>query len=1036
MHEDEVFWAPSDNESEGEKIRRQARRDAIGQRYLRGHAPFILSAQLKGPFDKSSGWKNPWLPKLKADTHLKKRTNASYLQGLDDDDVSIAGPAKRQRDDGHTSVSSLRSDMGRNDLLRRSKKSAVNRRRQVSELRNADISGMESRAAHPVLHGGLRQFIPSVAGQSREPSREQSREVSLVSQPKRRPEEDWFKGRGAVKKLRQEEPELPPLTPVHTPQKDDKILPTKRNLLDKFRGCRNNLESQKSPTIRAASLEKGGSDKSKTLSNLDPFPSILNIEEPPVEPENLDLTKSIPNDAFNKESSPNDRIRAFARTRLRGLRDEVLQSAEKPAAAAFEKRSEEGRVGSAKASKPSTSQCWLPESCPVSTLEEYQLDEETFYGYTQAKLLSRAAVSLPPDDFTDGEASLEASNDVTDEPKGDVSPYDGASVRSGAVEQSTEYSSKNDFDLIQPAPQNEQLSALPPALSHDQQALVDRIVMTIDKDDYEEAGSLMLRRTRKMRKAGLTSTRPVSNDETGNAPAEGIPIGDLSKSSPPETVTETETGYISDTSSNGDIEVEDVQTKNAGDNREQSVPRHQIPPSQSHNAAQLDPRGRKDAIKTDDLHHSTVPRITMSQCHNAADLLPKDRLEEASLATANDRSHIEPPTKSSNERADFAEPEKVLHGSSVSPAKAGAHLDATLPVIISKSLESSLARVSIPKTQDLSFNPWLQSTQLSVATSSQVKSQKRVSFSLEISSDDNLSSPTEPGNKDSKQPTSILKSKLSQRRSRDWSSPPPADYAESHLDSDNAFHVRLTGLRALNTMRTTVFGEPVDTVGSSPGSGGMAAAFLAADKANIMAAATKAVPFVKHSSPALPTQLIHAKDTEALDEQLPRRRQSSISRYTSETSAFDSDSGMKTPAINAQRQPPSPPLILAPQLNPELSASQDLFTNHWATDDSDQDDDASRLPPLGTLGSTLAKLRQRNSEKSAADQDIAPPMQLVEDEEDDMQGVGEVSDLLDDWNLTTELEKAAREARKEEVQGLNLGKQTTARERMGSEMRL
>jgi hypothetical protein len=42
------------------KAERQRRREAIGQRYLRGHAPFIESAQLRGPFTRESGWKNPW----------------------------------------------------------------------------------------------------------------------------------------------------------------------------------------------------------------------------------------------------------------------------------------------------------------------------------------------------------------------------------------------------------------------------------------------------------------------------------------------------------------------------------------------------------------------------------------------------------------------------------------------------------------------------------------------------------------------------------------------------------------------------------------------------------------------------------------------------------------------------------------------------------------------------------------------------------------------------------------------------------------
>lgn len=42
------------------KAERQQRREAIGRAYLKGHIPFVLSAQLRGPFSHGNGWVNPW----------------------------------------------------------------------------------------------------------------------------------------------------------------------------------------------------------------------------------------------------------------------------------------------------------------------------------------------------------------------------------------------------------------------------------------------------------------------------------------------------------------------------------------------------------------------------------------------------------------------------------------------------------------------------------------------------------------------------------------------------------------------------------------------------------------------------------------------------------------------------------------------------------------------------------------------------------------------------------------------------------------
>ncbi|KAJ1325040.1 hypothetical protein MN608_09749 [Microdochium nivale] len=63
-HPDDAICYNSDEDldSTGRLAKRQ-RYEAAGQRFLRGERPRLLSARLKGPFDASSGWVNPWLPK-------------------------------------------------------------------------------------------------------------------------------------------------------------------------------------------------------------------------------------------------------------------------------------------------------------------------------------------------------------------------------------------------------------------------------------------------------------------------------------------------------------------------------------------------------------------------------------------------------------------------------------------------------------------------------------------------------------------------------------------------------------------------------------------------------------------------------------------------------------------------------------------------------------------------------------------------------------------------------------------------------------
>lgn len=61
---DDIICFGSDEELDDDaKVAKRLRYEAQGLRYLQGNPVRLMSTVLRGPFDKSSGWENPWLPK-------------------------------------------------------------------------------------------------------------------------------------------------------------------------------------------------------------------------------------------------------------------------------------------------------------------------------------------------------------------------------------------------------------------------------------------------------------------------------------------------------------------------------------------------------------------------------------------------------------------------------------------------------------------------------------------------------------------------------------------------------------------------------------------------------------------------------------------------------------------------------------------------------------------------------------------------------------------------------------------------------------
>ncbi|KPM45675.1 hypothetical protein AK830_g1002 [Neonectria ditissima] len=84
----DVFYEGSDDEDYDDPTCRRLRYEAVGQRFLDGCTPLLLTATLKGPFEKSSGWINPWQSK-----HRTART----FQGTRSSPKKLSRQSKHER---------------------------------------------------------------------------------------------------------------------------------------------------------------------------------------------------------------------------------------------------------------------------------------------------------------------------------------------------------------------------------------------------------------------------------------------------------------------------------------------------------------------------------------------------------------------------------------------------------------------------------------------------------------------------------------------------------------------------------------------------------------------------------------------------------------------------------------------------------------------------------------------------------------------------------------------------------------------------
>lgn len=198
------------------KAERQKRRDAIGARYLQGHVPFIQSAQLKGPFDRKSGWVNPWRSKQPVQKGPPKRTAVKQRPSLADDPITV-GLEKRQRHDSNASANSFgkRSEISNKDGKSRGPIKYVPTILTECPITSIDIVG-NRQPAHPNLYGGIKQFVSSglrtTMGSAKKDECGNSSQHAKAG-TKRGADTSWLKGADIGKRSRSDFPDHTSPTP-------------------------------------------------------------------------------------------------------------------------------------------------------------------------------------------------------------------------------------------------------------------------------------------------------------------------------------------------------------------------------------------------------------------------------------------------------------------------------------------------------------------------------------------------------------------------------------------------------------------------------------------------------------------------------------------------------------------------------------------------------------------------------------------------------------------------------------------------------
>ncbi len=384
-----LSWLPENTETEQEKRAREARRKQIGERYLAGRgAPLILSASLKGPFDRSSGWINPWLPKDPNEENGKPvGIHGIYALKALRGDSSAARSAKRRRADN---VASARRT---SNLL------------DFSSIGGRD-TGVKVPAAKPNLHEGLKSFMPSALENAPGSARKPSGDSAVTASGNKRPSDDsWLKGANIVRRKRKELSEIPSPTPPSRLNGSPRTGHTPQNLLERFREHEDVAFTQEESTLPAIQSPAPKSPQ-KTAVTPEPY-------SPPFSKRKRSLCKDVLTSPpvsgsafYGKAPTQDNTARVFKKSKLR-----AEDHGSSPASPILEPSTEPECPPRPRGPRPQIESSTEPamverlqeeesfqdlKICPVNTILRQDLDFEDLVPHLIAGHLARAAEYIPP----------------------------------------------------------------------------------------------------------------------------------------------------------------------------------------------------------------------------------------------------------------------------------------------------------------------------------------------------------------------------------------------------------------------------------------------------------------------------------------------------------------------------------------------------------------------------------------------------------------------------------------------------------------
>ncbi|OBT91072.1 hypothetical protein VE02_00057 [Pseudogymnoascus sp. 03VT05] len=389
--DDEVICEGSDAEDGPlAKAERQKRREAIEVRYRDGHAPMIMSAQLRGPFDKNSGWVNPWRSKRQTQKQPTNRTTVTEPLNLAHKTISVVGLGKRRRNDNNSSSS------------------VSTRTKALAECSSTSMDIVNNRQPErPRLHSEFKRFAANQLERPTDFASLDERE-NILQKPgagiKRRADTNWLKGAGVGKRSRNNW--LDPTSPMPKERTRD-IISNDKAIIDASSMSMSNVNIAKFNRQLPAETASLSEFEDIPISTADSVPSkraaIQSRDDGDVQPTPNVTAKTVERPQREMWMGPESASRVYVESASSAGN---VNGDESDSAMEIGRTAPEYSLDQSSFVEPESSfghksvQSFASvlsfEPSPVHTISRSQLSQEILHGLSQASQLARSAEKLTP----------------------------------------------------------------------------------------------------------------------------------------------------------------------------------------------------------------------------------------------------------------------------------------------------------------------------------------------------------------------------------------------------------------------------------------------------------------------------------------------------------------------------------------------------------------------------------------------------------------------------------------------------------------